>query len=210
MHTLTSTWQSLPEIWLTATLVMARLLGLVVVLPGPGGRNLSIAFRGVLCGALTVLVVPTCRAAPAVSPEPFAWLWTVAQEASLGLLLGTGVYLLFWGIQVAGQLVSQLAGISLAAVYQPGAADRVSSVTRLFDLLATALFLVVGGHRLVIGALLNTFRDWPPGSFQPSHGTVQLLAQLFGRTVSPWVCKPFCRWSRSCSCRTCWPESWAV
>ena len=52
-------------------------------------------------------------------------------EALVGLLLGLGINILFSGIQVAGQIVSQMSGMSLADVFNPGFDEDVSVFSQL-------------------------------------------------------------------------------
>ncbi len=41
-----------------------------------------------------------------------------------------------------------------------------------------AAFLLLGGHRLVVGSLLGTFSDYPPGTALFDEASVMQLAQL--------------------------------
>ena len=87
----------------------------------------------------------------------------MANEVAIGLLLGLGVTILFSGIQVAGQIVSQMSGMSLAEVFDPGFDENVSVFTHLFYFLTMAVFVAIGGHRIMIEAVLDTFAWAPPG-----------------------------------------------
>ncbi len=69
--------------------------------------------------------------------------------------LGLGINILFSGIQVAGQIVSQMSGLSLADVFNPGFEEDVSVFSQLFYFLTLAVFVAVGGHRIVTEALLR-------------------------------------------------------
>ena len=87
----------------------------------------------------------------------------MANEVAIGLLLGLGVTIMFSGIQVAGQIVSQMSGLSLADVFDPGFDENVSMFTQLFHFLTMAVFVAIGGHRIMIEAVLQTFAWAPPG-----------------------------------------------
>ncbi|MEM7312681.1 MAG: flagellar biosynthetic protein FliR [Planctomycetota bacterium] len=167
----------IPEFWVVFALVCARLSGIVALMPTPTGRNVSIAFRAVLVLCMATLLTPLASAGFR-EDVTLRWLGeTLATETAVGLLLGSGIHLLILGLQVSGQLVSQMGGISLAGVYSHGAAS-VSPVTRLMDLLAVAVFLLMGGHRVVVHALLRTFADWPPGHAVVSMSTAQVVGGL--------------------------------
>jgi flagellar biosynthetic protein FliR len=99
-------------------------------------------------------------------------------EALVGLLLGLGINILFSGIQVAGQIVSQMSGLSLADVFNPAFEEEVSVFSQLFYFLTLAVFVAVGGHRLVMEAQLDTFAALPPGHAALGDNYVEVLANI--------------------------------
>ena len=102
----------------------------------------------------------------------------LANEALVGLLLGLGINILFSGIQVAGQIVSQMSGLSLADVFNPGFDEDVSVFSQLFYFLTLAVFVAVGGHRIVTEALLDTFAAAPPGHAALGDNFVEVLVSI--------------------------------
>ena len=102
----------------------------------------------------------------------------VALEALVGLLLGLGLNILFAGLQVAGQMISQMSGMSLAEVFNPGFNDNVSVFSQLFFFLTMAVFLGLGGHRMVIEAVLETFCWAPPGQVALGGTFVEALTSI--------------------------------
>jgi flagellar biosynthetic protein FliR len=110
----------------------------------------------------------------------------------LGLTLGFGVTLLFSGVQLAGQVISQMSGMSLGDVFNPGVDDNIPLFSQLLYLVALTIFLIAGGHRMVMAGLLDTFAALPLGgmSVPDSLGemVVTLLVQSFSlgvRTAAP-------------------------
>src|SRR4029079_11513375 len=106
----------------------------------------------------------------------------LASEALVGLLLGFGMNILFSGIQVAGQIVSQLSGLSLAEVFSPGFEEDVSVFSQLFYFLTLAVFFAVGGHRIVMQALLDTFAAAPPGHAELGKNFVEVLVGILSQS----------------------------
>lgn len=146
------------------TLVLARVAALVMTAPIFGSQTLPRRIRGLLAVAMTLLVTPPFLGAamPAVE-NTVEYGKMLANEALVGLLLGFGLNIMFGGIQVAGQIVSQLSGLSLAEVFSPGFDEDVSVFSQLFYFLTLAVFVAVGGHRILTEALLDTFKAAPPG-----------------------------------------------
>jgi flagellar biosynthetic protein FliR len=108
----------------------------------------------------------------------------MANEVAIGLLLGLGVTIMFSGIQVAGQIVSQMSGLSLADVFDPGFDDNVSMFTQLFHFLTMAVFVAIGGHRIMIEAVLETFAWAPPGHAALGDTYVDALTGLMSQSFA--------------------------
>lgn len=146
------------------TLVLARTSGLVLTAPIFSSLGLPRQVRVFLAVAMALLVTPVYLDA---SLPPVAHLGQyahmMANEVAVGLLLGMGMTILFSGMMVAGQVVSQMSGLSLADVFNPGFEENASVFSQLFYFVVLAVFVAVGGHRMMTDALLETFAWSPPG-----------------------------------------------
>jgi flagellar biosynthetic protein FliR len=145
-------------------LILGRIGALVMTAPIFGTQALPMQVRALLAVALSLLVMPL----HAAHSLPTGWNLfdfgrLMVNEVLVGLLLGVGVTILLSGVQLAGHLVSQLSGLSLADVFDPGIEEQASVFTQLFYFLALAMFVALGGHRLVMQAVLDTFVWAPPG-----------------------------------------------
>jgi len=87
--------------------------------------------------------------------------------------------------KVAGQVVSQMSGMSLADVFNPGFDANVSVFSQLFFFLTLAVFVALGGHQIVMEALLETFRWAPPGQAVLGDNVVETLTAIL--TQSFWL-----------------------
>ena len=61
------------------------------------------------------------------------YLVLAGAEALIGLTLGLGVLLLFSGMHVAGQIISQMSGMQLADVFDPGFDANVPAFSQLLS-----------------------------------------------------------------------------
>jgi len=102
----------------------------------------------------------------------------LAREAIVGLALGLAVLILLSGMQLAGQIISQISGLSLADVVNPTFDTSVPIFSHLLELLALAIFFLVGGHREVLSSLLRSFDAMPPGQGRLPDNLVQALSQI--------------------------------
>ncbi len=167
----------------TAALVLVRVASLVLVAPLIGPFEISLRTRAALAVALTALVVPLEVGRVTAQPDSLGGFLVLAGgEALVGLMLGLGVRILFSAMQVAGGLISQMSGLQLAEVFNPGVGAGVPVFSQLLLLVSTAVFLVIGGHREMIEALLDTFRWLPAGQAAGGASAVEAVTALVAQS----------------------------
>jgi flagellar biosynthetic protein FliR len=168
----------------TFTLVLVRIAALVLIAPLFGSSPVPPKVRLALAAALAILIVPLELQKATPAPVTLVdYLVLAGAEALIGLTLGLGVLLLFSSMHVAGQIISQMSGMQLADVFDPGFGANVPAFSQLLSYVTIAVFVIIGGHRQVLEALLDTF-TWLPagqGGFSQSIGqaTTALLAESF-------------------------------
>lgn len=146
-------------------LVLTRISGLMLTAPIFGPRSVPMQVRGFLAVAMALIITPLQTPVEPIDPTNLMTLAVlIGKEALLGLSLGLAVLILFTGLQITGHLAGQMSGMSLADVYDPTYEADVSVFAQLLDTVAMAVFMVIGGHRQVIEALLDTFRARPAGA----------------------------------------------
>ena len=167
------------------TLVLARTSTLLMTAPIFGTQGLPRRVRALIAVAISLLVTPVYlgTSLPPVE-QMFDYGRLLANEALTGLLLGLSVSIMFSGIQVAGQIVSQMSGLSIAAVFDPAFEEDASVFSQLFYFVTMAVFVAVGGHRLVTEALLDTFAAAPPGHAMLGSNFVEVLTNIATQSFS--------------------------
>jgi flagellar biosynthetic protein FliR len=65
---------------------------------------------------------------------------------------------------MAGDLVSRAGGLAVADLFDPTFNEEVPMFSRFLFLVGTAVFVCIGGHRVVMAGMLDTFQGIPPGS----------------------------------------------
>jgi flagellar biosynthetic protein FliR len=155
---------------LVFTLVLTRVSGLLSTAPVYGTQDVPMTVRALLAAILAVLVMPTQWGATLADPGgTLQYVALAGGELVVGMCLGLGVATLLAGAQMAGELISRIGGLSLSDVFDPTFNDNTPLFSRLLVLVCTVVFLGIGGHRVLLGGLLDTFRSIPPG------GSVALL-----------------------------------
>lgn len=159
-------------------LVFFRLVGLVMTAPLLSAVVIPRRVRAAMVMVLAVMIFPMVVAVPGVLD---ASLSTVVvggvTELMIGAAVGLSLTLLLMGAQVAGELISQQAGMSLGEVINPFLGANVSVLTQVYAMVVTLFFLLADGHRAMMAALLDTFAVIPVLSYQPGDSIVLLLLE---------------------------------
>jgi flagellar biosynthetic protein FliR len=179
------------------TLVLARVAALTMTAPIFGTNDVPWRVRALLAVALAMLLAPlqwnTNVAVPDNLPQYAVYL---GGEALIGICLGLGVLIFVHGMTLAGELVSHVSGMTLAESFDPDLGENVPLFSRLLFLLSIAVFFCLGGHRVVMAGLLDTFQTMPAGHVGAGgfvsigDAFVTLVSQCFSlgiRAVAPVI-----------------------
>jgi flagellar biosynthetic protein FliR len=161
------------------TLVLARISGLMLAAPIFSSLGMPRQIKALLAVAMALLVTPVylnTSLPPVANVVSYGHL--MVNEVLVGLLLGVGMNILFSGVQAAGQIASQMSGISLSDVFNPGFDENISVFSQLFYYVTIAVFVAIGGHRMMTEALLDTFAWAPPGHAMLGDTFVTTLTEL--------------------------------
>lgn len=165
------------------TLVLVRISGIVLIAPIFGTNDVPPTVRALLALALALLVAPVQTAAPPTLPSSLVeFSLIIATELLIGVVLGLGVTILFSAFQLTGGVVGQLSGMSLGEIFNPGLDESVPLFSHLMYLVAVATYVVIGGHRLLLGGLLESFAAVPPGSAALPGELDRLLVDLLNES----------------------------
>ncbi len=141
-----------PIVWMVAPLGGPRL-------PAPARVGLALLLAAL---ASPILVASAGAAALAQASAPRLAL-LFAREVLVGLCLGFVAEAAFRAAEIAGRLSDTLRGANIAEVLVPTAEERSSPLGVLYLLLATIVFLQIGGVPRLCDALLDSYRVLPVG-----------------------------------------------
>ena len=153
-------------------LVLIRCSGLVVFapffgaehFPAPARIGMALFFAGVLYASVT----PRAVLPPVLNVSDLGLL--ALQELAIGLVLGFISSIIFMGAQLAGELISQQIGFSLANIIDPLFEQEIPILGFLKINLAIMLFLLANLHLLVILVLQKSFEHIAIGALPFSDG----------------------------------------
>ena len=126
------------------------------VVPLPG--------EGVVGGTLTLVIAPLewQRHAPHFGGPP-NYLLLLWGEAAIGGCMGLGISVFIHGMTLAGQLIGQASGLGMAEVFDPCLMKMPPSSRGCCSWWPCAR-LCIGGHRMAMAGLFDTFRAIPPAA----------------------------------------------
>ena len=156
-------------------LVLTRLGVMMLAMPGVG-EGVPMKVRALLAIALSLLIVPLVELPESLQiGSLIEMVIAVIREATIGLLIGAIVRLLITGLQMAGELASNGGGLQLGESMDPEMRANVSTTSRLVGLVIATVMITMGGHRMMIEALLDSFHSMPPGDVRFEVGMLELI-----------------------------------
>ncbi|MEI6517213.1 MAG: flagellar biosynthetic protein FliR [bacterium] len=164
----------------TFLLLLTRYTIFMMLAPGLGGGMTGITVR---YPAAVVLALASLNPAQAVA-VPIDMGLLAAQLIS-EVLLGTVVALIpltiVAGAQTAGHLASSTMGLNAAQLIDPTTSVALPDLARIYSDLSIVVFLLVGGHYLVISELAGLEQTIRPGSFILSASGLETLISQSAR-----------------------------
>lgn len=162
-------------------LVASRLGGLLMLQPVLGALSIPMNLRVLLVLGLAALITPMISLPAAAPATPLALVFAMATEILLGALIGLVGVACFVGLQIGAQLIAQESGLAFGQIVDPTSEEQESVLGVFYIQLAAVLYLIVGGHRALVGACLDTFQTMPLLSARPVAGaSVEILLQALG------------------------------
>ncbi len=162
-------------------LILVRVAGLFFASPVLGSNLLLSRFKVAFALLMSLILFPMVNYDPSFLPgDLWSFLITVASELFFGLFLGFFFYIVFIGIQFAGQIIGNQIGFGIVSVLDPQSNAQISIIGELKFLTAMLVFLIMNGHYVIIEALFNSFSIVPLARIVFSRDLVTVLIQLTG------------------------------
>lgn len=178
--------------------VLARLGGLFLFAPLLAGAILPVRLKIMLMLGLAATVFPIVDYAPLAGMplEAATLVPIIVAETTVGLVIGLLMLLPIAGVQVAGVMMGQQMGLSLADVIDPTLEAQADTIGQMLSFLAFGAYLAAGGLELAVGGVATSFHNVPLGAMavggeEPLRLFVGLLAsgyELALRVAAPALC----------------------
>jgi len=125
--------------------------------------SINVRVRIVLAFLLALLSAHLLPALPAADPFSLT-IWLISVEQIIfGLLFGLCLHALFMILTMAGHIISQQMGLSMAIITDPVNGESDPIISELLYVLCVLLFFALNGHLVMLDVLVESLRQWPPG-----------------------------------------------
>lgn len=169
---------NLPLMLPGVALVLLRVTGLMVAMPGIGSAAVPFHIKGLLALSVALVIYPLVWSA---LPQPLtlaAVLGGAMGELLIGLVLGWSLSLVLTGASVAGHLIGQQAGLTLGQEANPLFESNSTVVGNLFFWAGMMVFFAVGGHHALVRSLIESYHTVPVLTFDRYGSVVEVGGEL--------------------------------
>lgn len=128
-------------------------------LPFFSSRNLPMQFKAGFLIVIAVVLAPIVEVKITIGELPFV----VIQEVLFGIVLGMSARAIFMAVEMAGQFMSNVMGLSIATAFNPEIGQS-TEIGRFYGLTAMLIFLTVDAHHDLIYVFVKSFEIVQPGS----------------------------------------------
>lgn len=159
-------------------LVVMRLSGLMITAPVFASKMIPIRIRVAFVFVLAAMLFPVVSGFAPQEMTITTALLGAFSELMIGIGIGLTISIFLMGSEVAGRMIAQQAGLGMGQVVDPTQNTKTSIVGQVYTISLTTLFLMVGGHRATVAALVDTYQIIPMFSYQVDDTFVLLLIEM--------------------------------
>jgi flagellar biosynthesis protein FliR len=150
--------------WITPILwPFLRVLALFSALPVFAQRGVPARVRVALAFLIAFCAQATLPVMPQIALDSAAGVLAIIQQVLIGVSLGFAVRIVFSAVEFAGELIGLQMGLNFAGFFNPMAGGDATATSSFFGIAVSWLFIVTGGHLLLIGAVIKSFDVFPVG-----------------------------------------------
>ena len=179
--------------WITPLLwPFIRVLALFSAMPVLAQRSVPVRARVALAFLIAFCAQASLPPMPVVALDSAQGFLTIAQQLLIGISLGFAVRIVFTAVEFAGEIVGLQMGLNFAGFFDPATGGQATAMSRFFGVSVSWLFIVMGGHLMLIAALVQSFHAFPvsaePFAFLRSVQPQRWGADIF--ELGLWIALP--------------------
>jgi flagellar biosynthetic protein FliR len=140
-----------------------RILAVFGAAPIFSARSVPMRTRVALAFLIAVCAQAVLTDQPVVALTDPRALEVLVQQVLIGLAIGMAVRIVFAAVELAGELIGLQMGLNFAGFFDPTTGAQSSTVGRFFGNTTMLLFVVMGGHLMLLQAVVASFNTFPIG-----------------------------------------------
>ena len=179
--------------WVTPLLwPFLRVVSMLSTLPVLGQRNVPMQVRIGLAVLIAFCAQGTLPPIAPIALDSSAGFMAVAQQVLIGVSLGFAVRIVFSAVELAGEIVGLQMGLNFAGFFNPMSGGEATAVSRFYGIAVSWIFISMGGHLMLIAAVIQSFRAFPVGA-EPFAFLRTVQPQVWGAEVFSlglWIAMP--------------------
>lgn len=164
--------------------VFVRISAAMLGMPGLG--ELAIPARMRLGLALAICLVLTPLVGPSIPPLPesvISMTGILLGETLVGAFIGLAGRFAISALVVAGAIIAQQTGLAAATLFDPGFGQQGAAISAWLVAIAIAFLFVTNMHHLLLHAIADSYRLFPPGQLPPLGD--------FAKALTTWTAHSF-------------------
>ena len=140
-----------------------RILAVFSSAPVFSSRSVPVRTRVALAMLLALCAQAGLPQQPVIGLTDPGAFGAVVQQVVVGLAIGLAVRIVFASVELAGELIGLQMGLNFAGFFDPSTNSQSSTVGRFFGNTTMLLFVVMGGHLMLLQAVVSSFATFPVG-----------------------------------------------
>lgn len=167
-------------------IVLTRLSGMMATAPLISKYPIPMQVKTWFMASVALLIFPimivkTGFQLPTNIPELSVIL---IKEFMVGYIIGFVASIVFYGVEIAAELVSMQMGLTAAQAMNPLTGDTSPILSQAYTIMASMIFIGLNGYQWVFEAIYKSFQIIPPGyeiliSGTLTHNVIYLTSQIF-------------------------------
>ena len=146
-------------------MALTRISAFFLALPVFGWESIPVPIKVCLALLLAFFFSMITPLAPSVQQaSTLEAVLLIVNEATYGLALGLVAAILFAAVKLAGRIIEQEMGLTMAEILDPLTGEEAQPLGSLLEMMFIIMFLSANGHHLFLLTLSKSYEAFPAGS----------------------------------------------
>lgn len=144
-------------------LVFLRVGAFLLALPFFSMTNFPVTMRVALSALVAALLAPVLPPFPLDRLPLLEVIGVAFREISIGLLLGFSARMVFFAVELAGNLIAMQMGLNMSAIMDPASSQSEQAPATMLVMLATVVMLSMDLHQWMLAGFVRAYDVLPAG-----------------------------------------------